>query len=566
MRVLRSASLITVSSVVLAFVVGCEGPTEPPAPGAIMVTIVATGADIRHPDSGYRAVVDGGTTFRMDSLRRIFTAIAPGEHAIRLDGVAANCSVTGQNPITVTVESNATALAHFTVNCVPHVGTVRVTTSTTGGQSDPNGYWVLVDGVYREQIDPNATVAISDVRAGLHAISLADVAPNCGIAAPHPINVLVGFQDTFDVHFNLTCAVPGDLEVAVATTGVGVDANGYTVAVAAPSVSFAESQSVAPNGSVTFSSLVPAADYRVVLQGVAANCDIAGTDTRTVTVAAGGTTRVVFDVSCELATPLAVVRNDDIYLISSDGTGASPLTTEPGFDGDPAWSSTGRIAFTTNRHSSDLELYVVNVDGTNLLRLTTSFGADDSPSWSPDGMKIVFRSFRDVNSEIYVVNADGTGLTRLTNNTANDFQPAWSSTGRIVFVSDRDHPAGEVYVMNADGSNVIRLTTNDFVESGPAWSPDASMIAFAREISCGYYYCIQELFVMNADGSNEKQLTTSGIDYNSDPAWSPNGRAIAFTSQHCPYYCDAPAVWLADLQGTQRAQITDNAANPAWRP
>jgi tricorn protease-like protein len=308
--------------------------------------------------------------------------------------------------------------------------------------------------------------------------------------------------------------------------------------------------------------------YLVALQGVASNCATVGASTVSVAITAGATASVAFDVVCETPTPLAIVRDGDIWVIRHDGGGATRLTTDPGPEWDPVWSSTGRIAFTTRRHSNDAELYAMNEDGTNPVRITTSAGTDDSPSWSPDGQRIAFRSLRDVNSEIYIVNADGTGLTRLTTNLATDHQPAWSSTGKIAFVSDRDHAAGEIYVMNEDGSNVVRLTQNESAESAPAWSPDGSQLAFGRSTQCyyTYYSCTQDIMVMNADGSGERPLPTVFMDavYYGEPSWAPNGRSIAFTRQYCPYYCDPPAVWIANLDGM--ALVAQNAADPAWKP
>jgi Tol biopolymer transport system component len=569
MRASRNMVLVRWISAIVLCIAGCDETTGPPAPGAIFVIVSPSGTDV--VTFGYRASLDNGQTRSLDSLtsRATFFDVEPGPHTVRLEGLAPNCSVVGQNPMPVTVVSEIATTAQFNVSCVANVGTLRVTTVTTGSGQDPDGYVVMVDGVQRSAIGANAAVAIADLRVGQHQVSLAQVASNCRVSSQQSVSVNVTFQATVDVLFNIQCAAPGSLMVTVVTTGIEIDADGYTVAVHAASVEFTESRNVATNSSVTFTPLWPATDYRVTLQGVSANCDVAGTGSRTVAVTEGVTTSVTFEISCEAPSLLALVRRGEIYVINSKGTGAVRLTTDGSGSDHPAWSSTGRIAFVTHRHGGDPEIYVMNDDGTNQVRLTTSVGDDHAPSWSPDGSKIVFRSIRSAGeSDLWVMNADGSGLTRLTTTESAEGDPAWSSTGKIAFISDRDHPQGEIYVMNADGTNVVRLTNDDLPESSPAWSPDGSMIAFARQVEC-YYGCPTDIFVMNADGSNQTRLATgwATYQYHSDPAWAPNGQAIAFTRQYCDYYtCDSPQVWIVDLHGTQLGQITDHAANPAWKP
>ena len=549
---------------------GCNDPTRPPAAGAIRVEVVAEGSD--NQTSGYLSVVDNDSRpLDVPTLRTTFTDIPPGGHVVRLDGLAPNCAVVGQNPVTVQVASSETVTVRFSVACAAYVGTVRVTTVTTGGELDPNGYVAMSEGSQLATVGANTAAVIPGVRAGRQLIWIGDVASNCRVVTPNPVDVNVPFQGTIEIGFAVQCVLSGALRVSVATTGVDLNPNGYIITIGAPSVSFASSLTVPPNGSVTFTSLRPAADYRVMLQALGANCDVVGADIQTVSVTGGDTASVALDVTCSPVPWLAFERSGDIYVMPMHGS-ATRLTTDPALDANPAWSSDGRIAFMTRRHGNDNELYVMNADGTNQVRLTTSAGDDDMPSWSPSGQKIVFQSVRDGNHEIYVVNADGTGLTRLTNNTGGDFQPAWSGTGKITFISTRDHPAGEIYVMNEDGSNIVRLTNNAITESDPAWSPDGSMIVFARSVECIYYYydffCGQALLVVNADGSNERGLATGdGLDLlNADPAWSPNGNAIAFTQTSCPFDCGLPSVMIVDPHGTAPTFFAGNAANPAWKP
>src|SRR3954471_15792223 len=46
----------------------------------------------------------------------------------------------------------------------------------------------------------------------------------------------------------------------------------------------------------------------------------------------------------------------DIYTTNADGSDVRRLTTAPGDDVEPVWSSTGRIAFTSSRDGND-EIY-----------------------------------------------------------------------------------------------------------------------------------------------------------------------------------------------------------------
>jgi WD40-like Beta Propeller Repeat len=567
---LPRAPLATCLGVILA-AAACDDPIEPPHPGAIRVVVAPSGEDVS--TNGLQLNIENGTArqFALGGMPELtIPGLTPGAHTLRLHGMAVNCAVAGQNPRSVTVVSDDTTMAQFILLCEARVGSVRVTTATTGSDLDPDGYTVVVVDGQTRAISVNGSATMTNVREGLRLVTLAGVSPNCAITGPDTISVAVTLGGTADVAFALECVLSGNLAVAVATTGVDLDPDGYRVAVQSRTVGFTGELDIAANGSASLPRLRPADDYNVTLQGMAENCAVVGATLQVVAVTPGATTNITYTVSCGPPRLLAIVRDGDIYSIKSNGSGVTRLTTDPTTDGEPAWSATGRIAFTTLRHGNDDELYVMNEDGTNQVRITTSAGADASPSWSPNGQKIVFQSFRDVNAEIYVINADGSGLIRLTNTAASEFQPAWSSAGQIAFVSDRDHPAGEIYVMNDDGSNVVRLTHNELLDRSPAWSPDGSMIAFAREVECYYYYgCTHDIFVMNGDGSNQRRLATGVSTYqqHTGPSWAPNGAAIAFTRVHCYYYaCNAPEVWLVDVQGPGLRAVADNAADPAWKP
>ena len=182
-------------------------------------------------------------------------------------------------------------------------------------------------------------------------------------------------------------------------------------------------------------------------------------------------TRIVFS---NLPTHTAGVG---IFVINVDGTGLAQLTWNT--DAMPAWSPDGhRIAFARNVatwSTAYWDVFVMDADGSNVSRLTTTGGGGNSgfsghPAWSPDGERIAFSSNRIYSQvEIYVMNADGSGLTQLTFDSANDDCATWSPDGAsLVFHSDRSGNY-DIWKMNADGSNLTQLTTDPGADLFPYW-------------------------------------------------------------------------------------------------
>lgn len=141
-------------------------------------------------------------------------------------------------------------------------------------------------------------------------------------------------------------ATKGDIAVTTATSGVDLDPDGYTV-----TLDLTASQAIGTNGTVAFKAL-EAGTYSVQISGVADNCTLSDSDSRTVTVTAGAVSSVAFNVTC--AATSAMTRVVGLGVI---GTGA-PLPRQERFelDFDVTSDLQGRLLIT--------DYVVVRSDGT----------------------------------------------------------------------------------------------------------------------------------------------------------------------------------------------------------
>jgi hypothetical protein len=111
----RNVTVTAGQTTTVAFAVTCT--PRPAETGNVRVTVSTSGGS---PDGdGYTVSVDGGSAQDLNANgSRTIQGLTAGAHSVQLGGVAANCTVTGDNPQPVTVVTGQTATVTFAVSCV----------------------------------------------------------------------------------------------------------------------------------------------------------------------------------------------------------------------------------------------------------------------------------------------------------------------------------------------------------------------------------------------------------------------------------------------------------------
>lgn len=172
-------------------------------------------------------------------------------------------------------------------------------------------------------------------------------------------------------------ATGGTLEITTSTTGVEMDPDGYAVKLDA-----GDALAIGPTATLQSTDLTPG-DHTVQLTGLAANCVLAGENPRTVSVTAGGTMTVSFEITCSAttgglrvnATTSGPATDADGYSITVDGTDRGAIGATGGVSVD---------GLSVGDHEVGLTGIAANcrVQGDNPQTVTIASGANNSVAFT----------------------------------------------------------------------------------------------------------------------------------------------------------------------------------------
>ena len=371
----RRSLWVIVSATVIAACGSSDRSTGPRERFGTLVIRAVTSGESR--DVAYLAFVDSepARLLMAESFVQL-DSLAPGQHRLRLSGVAPNCTLSGAATRTLTIASGASLTDSVVVVCASAPPRIMFGHSPDG-IGDYDLYVASADGsgptrvthasAYHGQWSPDGThLAYMSPRSGYHQIYVSDTTG---------ANEVQLTSDSSAHDYPRWS--PDGSRIAYtkdqSTWVMNADGSNQHLLLAS---SFTDAVSWSPDGNQ---------------------------------IAFGGM---------------------EVFVMNADGSHYHGLTYTPDhYSTAPVWSPDGtRIAFITSRDSAATDIYMMNADGTNQTALTHSpYGvANEQIAWSPDGTRLAFRSNQpDSHPNIYTMNPDGTDVTDITHSIGDNYGPTW---------------------------------------------------------------------------------------------------------------------------------------------
>ncbi|MEK6767758.1 MAG: S9 family peptidase, partial [Gemmatimonadota bacterium] len=153
----------------------------------------------------------------------------------------------------------------------------------------------------------------------------------------------------------------------------------------------------------------------------------------------------------------------DIYLLDVASGAVRKLTTNPGYDRNPAFSPDGRsIAYICSAgRGQPTDVCVISVDGGGTRNLTQRWELDPNPpQWSRDGRTLTFDAEIEGSVHLFRAAAGGGAVQQVTRGLRQMRGFTSSADGRLMGYTSTDltHPA-EVFVASGDGTVERRITS-----------------------------------------------------------------------------------------------------------
>jgi TolB protein len=162
----------------------------------------------------------------------------------------------------------------------------------------------------------------------------------------------------------------------------------------------------------------------------------------------------------------------NLYEMNLQSRKLRQLTKVQAISTAPSYSPDGsQIAFESDRGGTQ-QIYLMSSDGSGANRISFGKGRYSTPVWSPNGEWIAFTKNAGGKFSIGVMRPDGSGERILTEGYHNE-GPTWAPNSRVLMFfreTGGENGGAQLWSVDVTGYNEQRVDTPGFA-SDPAWSP-----------------------------------------------------------------------------------------------
>jgi Tol biopolymer transport system component len=421
------------------------GVTDPPSntqtTGKLVVLVQPQGNG-RDAD-GFSATLDGrpARTVADDPTAVTYDSLSPGDHTVRIAGVAPHCSASADS-ITHTTKAGATDTVTVGLACLGGFAYLQAIDSTRydiAYLTEDGRTIQLTNGPDLKLIDswsPDGTrLLYTQYENGhfhLHSVR-AD--------GTDPKTITSGSGNEYSPQWS-----PDGTHIAYEQTGSGgyiaiADADGANAHPLVDATTYAFDVTWSTDGSRLYfgcsefgrsydlcTAALDGSDFRAIrsasLDSVETPCaPLCKTLLMHFAIAPGGN-RIAFEV-LDAGSGGELQR---VWTAALDGTSAVPLSgSTPSFGGE--WSPSGdRMLLTIAQGLDQFALATVKADGSAYRQITAYADSIETGAWSPDGKTIAYVDIR--KGQIGLMNTDGSGRQLITRGMTFEFFPVWNPKAR----------------------------------------------------------------------------------------------------------------------------------------
>ena len=375
-----------VCSLTLILFVACGGDNSPTnsnpdtestvTSGTLDLTISSTGSDI--DEDGYVLSINDTSSQNVQTDEKVtISDLSEGNHQVELSDLSKNCSVNGDNPVTISITAGQTTTNTLSVDCKDILENEIAFHSNRDG--DYEIFVMNANGSNPRQLTNN---------------SYSDKQP-------------VISHDGMKIAF--TSSRNGTHSIFV------MNADGSNIQKVTDYTPPRYDKPVTLSWSLDDRKLIYSGIYQINIDGSDKETIQEGIDPH-------------YSPNGE---KIAMVDEPLLYTMNYDGTGLKQITTYNSKIDTvrfPRWSPDGDKFVVSHLEEGYYNIYTINTDGTGGTHVFgRKYEEEKFPSWSPDGQYLIFETDRDNNKEIYRINSDGSGtVTNLTANPAEDGGAFWS--------------------------------------------------------------------------------------------------------------------------------------------